>query len=131
MNKIFIDTSYIVGLLVEKDQWHNQAFNLIPKIDKKDKITCISVINESITLINKKIGVEASKKAHKILLDNFIILEEDMDLYNESMNLLIKYHNLSLTDSIILKLMNKHDIIELVSFDTDFDKINGIVRIYK
>lgn len=55
--RIFIDTSYIVGLLVEKDEWHDQAIELIPKIDKRDKIICMSVINETITLINKKLGV--------------------------------------------------------------------------
>jgi len=46
-------------------------------------------------LINKKIGVEASKIAHKVILDNFTIITEDMELYNDSMNILIKYHKLS------------------------------------
>jgi predicted nucleic acid-binding protein len=38
MNKIFIDTGYIVGLLVEEDQWHKKAKDLIAFIGKKDKI---------------------------------------------------------------------------------------------
>lgn len=129
-NKIFIDTSYIVGLLYEKDQWHKRAVELLPKIDKKELITCLSVMNETITLINKKIGVEASKTAHKIILDNFTVITEDMELYNDSMDILIKYHKLSLTDSIIVNLMKKDNIIEIASFDDDFDRVDGIVRIY-
>ena len=129
-NRIFLDTSYIVGLLVEKDQWHDKAIELICKIDKKEQIICMSVLNESTTLINKKIGPEASKKAYQLLYDNFTILDEDMELYNSSVKILIKYHLRSLTDSIIVELMKKNDIIEIVSFDPDFDKIEGIVRIH-
>jgi len=129
-DKIFIDTSYIVGLLSIKDQWHEKAMELIPKIDKKELITCMSVMNETITLINKKIGVEASKTAHQIILDNFTIITEDMELYNDSMKILIKYHKLSLTDSIIINLMKRNNIYEVVSFDEDFDRVDGIMRIY-
>lgn len=129
-NKIFIDTSYIVGLLVEEDQWHKRAKELIPLIDKKEKIISLSIVNESITLINKKRGVEDSKQAYKIILDNFTIIDENMNLYTESMNTLIKYHSLSLTDSVIVELMKNHNIVEIVSFDEDFDKVDGIVRIH-
>jgi predicted nucleic acid-binding protein len=53
-----------------------------------------------------------------------------MELYNKSMDILIKYHKLSLTDSIIVGLMKTNNIIEIASFDGDFDKIDGIMRIY-
>jgi predicted nucleic acid-binding protein len=129
-NKIFIDTSYIVGLLVEEDKWNKRAKELISLIDKKEKIISLSIVNESITLINKKRGVEDSKQAYRIILNNFTIIDENMGLYTESMNILIKYHSLSLTDSVIVELMKKHNIFEIVSFDEDFDKIDGIVRIH-
>jgi predicted nucleic acid-binding protein len=129
-NKIFIDTNYIVALFVPKDQYHEQAKKILPKIDKKEKIICQSVINETITLINKKAGVEPNKTAYKAMLDYFTVMGEDIELYDDSMNILIKYHKLSLTDSIIVKLMKKHNIFEIVSFDEYFDKIDGIVRIH-
>ncbi|KZX17620.1 type II toxin-antitoxin system VapC family toxin [Methanobrevibacter filiformis] len=129
-NKIFIDTSYVVALFVPKDQYHEQAKKILPTIDKKEKITCQSVINETITLINKKAGVEASKQVYKVILDYFTIITEDMDLYTDSMDILIKYHKLSLTDSIIVNLMKKDNIIEIASFDDDFDRVDRIIRIY-
>lgn len=128
--KVFIDANYIISLIVNNDKWHKAATEIFDYVDKKEKITCMSVINESITLINKKIGLNASAKAYEIILDNFIILEENIDLYTESMNILIKYHKLSLTDSIIVELMKKNDIIEIISFDSDFDKVDGIIRTY-
>ncbi|KZX15802.1 tRNA(fMet)-specific endonuclease VapC [Methanobrevibacter cuticularis] len=129
-SKIFIDTSYIVALFVPKDQYHEQAKKVLPMIDKKEKIMCQSVINETIALINKKAGVDASKRVYKAILDNFTVITEDMELYNDSMDTLIKYHKLSLTDSIIVNLMKKDNIIEIASFDDDFDRVNGIVRIH-
>jgi len=89
-NRIFVDTSYIVALFVSKDQYNNQAKNLIPKINKKEKVICQSVINEAITLINKKEGIEKSKLAYKLMLDYFTIITEDMGLYTDSMDILIK-----------------------------------------
>lgn len=81
-------------------------------------------------MINKKRGVEDSKQAYKIILDNFTIIDESIKLYSESMNILIKYHSLSLTDSTVVELMKNHNIFEIVSFDEYFDKIDGIVRIH-
>lgn len=129
-NKIFIDTSYIIRLLAETDNWHEKSKKVIPIIKKKEKIICSSVLNESITLINKKLGVKDSKIAYKIILNNLTIINENISLYNDSMNILIKYHNLSLTDSIIIEIMKRHNIIEIASFDSDFDKIDGIIRIH-
>jgi len=129
-NKIFIDTGFIVALFIPKEKHHERAKEILPEIDKKEKVICQSVINETIALVNKKAGVEASKRVYKAMLDYFTIMTEDMELYNDSMNILIKYHKLSLTDSIIVNLMKRSNIYELVSFDEDFDKIDGIVRIH-
>jgi predicted nucleic acid-binding protein len=129
-NNIFIDTSFIVALFIPKEKHHEQAKKILQTIDKKEKIICQSVITETIALINKKAGVEASKRVYKAMLDYFTIIPENIELYNESMNILIKYHKLSLTDSIIVNLMKKDNIAEIASFDEDFNRIDGIVRIY-
>jgi predicted nucleic acid-binding protein len=128
--KIFIDSSYIIGLFVQNDNWHENAKRIIDELDNKERIICTSVLNESITLINKKLGVEASKKAYTEIFNNFIIIQENIPLYNAAMKILIQYHKLSLTDSIIIEIMKKHKITEIVSFDKDFDKIKGIKRIH-
>ncbi|MGL6297941.1 MAG: type II toxin-antitoxin system VapC family toxin [Methanobacteriaceae archaeon] len=114
---IFIDSNYIVGLFVKNDNWHEKANAIIDYIDKKEKVTCNLVISETITLINKKIGVDASKYVYDYILHNFIIIDEDRELYNKAIETLIKYHNLSFTDSLIIEIMKELNITEIATFD--------------
>lgn len=127
---IFIDSSFIVGLAVKNDKWHKKANKLIPYLNKKVKITCLSVVFESITLINKKLGVDIAKTVYEYIMDNFIIITEDKTLCDKSMKTLVKYHKLSFTDSTIVEIMKEMNIIQLISFDNDFDRVDGIVRVY-
>lgn len=127
---VFIDSNFIVGLAVDNDKWHEKAQELIPYLNKKPKITCLSVVFEAITLINKKIGVNISKTIYDYLMDNFTIINEDKLLCDKAIETLVKYHKLSLTDSVIIEIMKEMNLIKLFSFDTDFDRVNGIVRIH-
>jgi predicted nucleic acid-binding protein len=130
-NKLtFIDSNFIVGLTVNNDEWHDQANKLIPHLNKRIKITCLSVVFESITLINKKVGVDIAKTVYEYIMNNFIVITEDKTLCDKSIQTLVKYHKLSLTDSTIVEIMKKMNIIELISFDDDFDRVNGILRIH-
>lgn len=128
---IFIDSNFIVGLTVENDKWHEQANELIPYLNKKVKVTSLSAVFEAITLINKKVGVDIAKTVYEHIMDNFIIITEDKSLCDKSMKILVKYHKLSLTDSTIVEIMKEMNIIELISFDDDFDRVNNIIRIHE
>ena len=46
------------------------------------------------------------------------------------MEILVKYNNLSLADSVTIQLMNDLNIYEIVSFDSDFDNKERIIKIY-
>jgi len=126
---IFIDTNYIVGLFVKNDQWHEKAKEKEPYIENKDKLITNLILSETITLINKKVGVKAAQKAYKYIINNLTILEVDQETIDRSMKILVKYHNLSLADSATIRLMNDLKVYEIVSFDEDFDNKKGIVKI--
>ena len=131
VNKVlFIDSNFIVGLTVDNDEWHEKAKELIDYVDKKHKITCLSVAFEAITWINKKVGVNIAETVYDYLMDNFTIINEDRILCDKAIKTLVKYHKLSLTDSIIVEIMKEMKLIELISFDTDFDRVERIVRIH-
>ncbi|WP_281190534.1 hypothetical protein [Methanobrevibacter curvatus] len=34
---LFIDTSFILGLTVNNDQWHDDALSLFPKVEKSKR----------------------------------------------------------------------------------------------
>ena len=79
------------------------------------------------------------KNNHEIeldeILDTLLNLDKVVFLtsedYNESFKL-FKHYNLSVnySDCTILKTMMDNNVSVVVSFDEDFDKINGIRKIY-
>jgi len=74
---IFLDSSFIIGLFVENDQWHDDALKLSRYIDTKDELVISNLIlSETITGINKKIGVEACKIVFNYITRNFTIITE-------------------------------------------------------
>ena len=74
---IFLDSSFIIGLFVENDHWHDDALKLSGYIDTKDELVISNlVLSEIITGINKKIGVEACKIVFNYIMDNFTIITE-------------------------------------------------------
>jgi predicted nucleic acid-binding protein len=118
-----------VGLFVKNDQWHEEAEKNKQYIQNKDKIITNLILSETITLINKKIGVKPAKEVYNHIISNFTVLESDQEIFNKSMDILIKYHNLSFADSVTIQIMNDLEIYEILSFDSDFDDKDRIVKI--
>ena len=126
---IFIDTNYIVGLFVKNDQWHEKAKEKEHYTHNKEKIITNLILSETLTLINKKIGVNATRIVYNYIMDNFSIFRPNQEIYDKAMNILVKYHNLSFADSVTIQLMKKLKIHEIISFDEDFENKEGIVKI--
>jgi len=128
---IFLDSSFIIGLFVENDQWHRDALKLSEYIDTKDELVISNLIlSETITAINKKIGVESSEIAYNYIMNNFTIITETKKLYPKAIKTLVKYHNLSFADSVSIEIMKLMNIYEIASFDDDFDNKDGISRLH-
>lgn len=58
------------------------------------------------------------------------MITETKKLYPKAMQTLVKYHNLSLTDSVSIEIMKLMNIHEITSFDDDFDHKKGILRLH-
>jgi predicted nucleic acid-binding protein len=134
INLIFIDSGFLIALFIDKDQWHNNAINLIANIDKltkKDKILSNLIIEEIITMIGSLVGAKEAVETYNYIHDNYTIFNENKDLYDKSIMTFLKYDaTLSLTDSTKVEIMKELGIHEIISFDSDFDKVNGIVRVH-
>ena len=127
---IFIDSCFLIALFVENDQWHEDALKLSEYVDSQDSLIMSNLIlSETITGINKKVGVKASEIAYKYIMDNFTIITETKKLYPKAIKTLVKYHNLSFADSVSIEIMKLMNIYEIVSFDEDFDDKEGIIRL--
>lgn len=129
---IFLDASYIIGLYVEGDQWHNQAIKIFEEVEKRgEKIISNLVIEEIITAIGKKVYPKAGEEVYKHIINNFSIINENRSMYNNALKTFVRHGaTLSLTDSVSVEIMKEKKIFEIASFDSDFDKVKGIARIY-
>lgn len=127
---IFVDASYIIALIVEKDQWHNDAIKLLDKLKSEDKLITEAMIIESINLIGSCHGGKVGYKTFKYIKDNFTIFKSET-LLEESLRYYLKFDGtLSLADCTAIHTMKENEIYEILSFDDDFDKVEGIIRVH-
>ena len=89
------------------------------------------MLSEAVTGIwSRKKGKEA-KLLYDTLIDNFEIYFPTFNEINTAMQCVLKYDGtLALADCLAILIMKKRGITEIVSFDDDFDKVEGIVRIH-
>lgn len=125
---IFVDSSYFIARLKKDDRWHNDALNL--KIKEPFLISEL-IISESITMVGSYGSGKAGKILYEFFLDNCRIEYLDEEMMEKSMNTFLKYDgSMSLADSSSIEIMKKYEVKKIISFDSDFDKIQGIVRIH-
>ena len=81
--------------------------------------------------IGKLKGGKEGKILFDYITDNCEIQYLDMKLCDKAIETFLKYDGtLSFADSVSIEIMRQKGISEIASFDRDFDKVKGIIRIY-
>lgn len=129
---IYIDISYFIALMNEKDtEKHKRAKELLPQVNKEDKITSVFMLSQTITYLNSRIDTKMVRDFYEIIMDTVQIYYPNPLETDENMEYLIKYNgSASFADCFAAYIMNKLDITEIYSFDSDFDNMDNIIRIY-
>lgn len=128
---ILVDSTFFTAIVNEKDQWHEDSLRLAKKIVKMDKVVSNLIISESVTNISSLLGGKIGKKVYYNIKDNYLIFEENRLIYDNAIHTLLHYKGtLSYTDCLLLEIMRELKINKIASFDSDFDKVKGIKRIY-
>ena len=129
---IFVDSSYFIAIVDKKDQWHKKALKLSDHLTNKTVVVSSFIISEVITEIGKRSGGKAGYNLYNYFEDSCDIVHIDKDLLAESMEVFLKYDGtLSLADASSIVVMDMLKIKEIMSFDSDFDKVSHVCRIYK
>lgn len=132
--KYFLDTSFILALILDSDSNHDKAKNLSYVLNEECYINN-NVLNEVLTLTGRKLNINSAKELYYNLIDSFELLNEyDILNYNsENFKIFETYvgtnsnkTKLSFTDSSIVLTMKSFKIKNLVSFDKEFEKVEGI-----
>lgn len=131
--KIFVDSSFLIALVNENDSLHEKSLEYIDLIEKNDCYISNLVINEVITVIGNKIDLETALSAFDLINDIFHVINEyEIKDFNSTTMLIYEKHNtkLSFTDCSIIVDMHYHKIENLLSFDKEFKKAEGINLIF-
>jgi len=144
MTKAILDSSFLVALIDEKDKWRNTAV-LIQKTLKKKKARLVYLdcaVNEMISVIARRLEekgrsqefTSALQKMEQAIPAKRItwMYPEVRRLYPEIL-IVIKEHEgkLNFHDALMVIAAREMDIPHIVSFDQDFDEVEGIERIGK
>lgn len=131
--KIFVDSSFLIALVNENDSLHDKSLEYVDLIEKNDCYISNLVINEVITVIGNKIDLETALSAFDLINDIFHIINEyEIKDFNSNTMLIYEKHGtkLSFTDCSIIVDMHYHKIENLLSFDKEFKKAEGINLIF-
>jgi predicted nucleic acid-binding protein len=126
---IFVDTSFIIGLINTKDQWHNKAMKIAQKIEKEKKVVSNVIIIEVLNGLGKFDEGRLGEKIYRVIKDNFVIYEENRQIYDAALKTHLKYKGkIGYADCIIIEVMKDLEINNIISFDSHFDGKEGIVK---
>jgi len=126
----FIDSSFLISLLTENEKNNQHSCEISENINEYRVINNI-VLSETLNGIRR---YEKRVDINKI----YTIINEVMDIkylkksdYEEAINIYSYYNgSINYSDCLILKTMQDNNINKILSYDDDFDKINGLQRIY-
>ncbi len=130
-NMMFLDSSFIISLLGSKETNHQKAKRIYEKYVSLEQFKVINGVVLAETLNqSRKCQLKPYKIYSALEQDTTIICVKKED-YKYALDLNRYYNNsINFKDCLILKSMIDHNITKIISFDTDFDKIAGIERIF-
>ena len=127
----FIDASFLIALFLTKDDFHERAKELWVELKESYIIISKSVVGEVITVLkNRGLHINDVNGAYYIITEEIDIIE-DCHYHAKGLKecLSNSVRGYSYWDGLYVSIMKDLGINEMVTFDTDFDKIDGIIRI--
>ena len=128
---MFLDTTYVNGLIIKNDPYKNASKNIKPFLEKETKATNITVLIEVLNSLKRNNFNGNVEDITNQLLSVHVFDFLTKDDYKKAIDLFRFYnHSINFADCCILVSMQKHGITRIATFDSDFDKIRWINRIY-
>lgn len=122
-NRIFVDTSFILALINERDQYHEQAAALSFKFEGSPLVTTVPVLLEIGNALAKDFRQEANAIIRLLRASSRVeVMQLDDDLLEKSLALYEKYRDKTwgLVDCISFVVMRECGLTDVLTFDADF-----------
>ncbi|WP_303295229.1 type II toxin-antitoxin system VapC family toxin [Methanobrevibacter woesei] len=125
---IFLDSSYLIALMLKQDRNYKKASDLKTTIFNERIIINNTVLSEVLNSFNKYNSLNLEHNVNNMFKFDIDYLTEDD--YKKALTYYIYYNTaINFSDCTILVTMNKYNTDKIVSFDSDFNKIKGIINI--
>ena len=135
MRIVFIDTSYLIALLVEHDQWHAAAIQVQKSLGNSVQfVTIYEVLAEFLAGVSREapqVRQAAVETAHAIMArDDIAVIAPSAELLTGGLNLYAQRldKRYSLADCVSMVVMRDMGITEVLTNDRDFES-EGFVRL--
>lgn len=129
-NRIFVDTSFVLALINERDQYHDQAENLSYKFENSLLITTDAVLLEIGNAMAKDFREEAVAIIKVLQSSQRVeVIEIGRRLFDKGLEVYEKYDDKTwgLVDCISFVVMQESGITEALTFDGDFTQAGFLV----
>ena len=124
---IFLDTSFLVAYIVDKDTNHEKAVSLMKEIvegEHGSAITSEYVFDETVTvvLVRSK-SLESAVKTGDIIKESIPVLDVGNNVFEASWKRFRNQKNtkFSFTDCTILEMVESNHLDKLATFDREFE----------
>ena len=130
---IFVDTSFLLALLLTNDVNNARANELLNLIGDENLIINNTVLTETINFLGK---CKKIKQGH-VIKDSIGILLNSCDIhylnandYSKAIDVYLHYNGaINYSDCTVLRSMESLGIDEILSFGSGFDLVRGIKRL--
>ena len=124
-DRIFLDTSFVIALVNERDQYHAQAGALSFKFEKSALITTGAILLEIGNALAKEFRAEAASVIRVLSgSTNVQIIEIDAKLIEKGLAVYEKHvdKRWGLVDCVSFVVMREAGLTEVLTFDRDFEQ---------
>jgi uncharacterized protein len=129
---ILIDSNIPMYLVGAPHPHKSDALRLLEKVvsDRQRLVTDAEVFQEILhryVAINRRAAIQPAFDALQGIVDQ--VLDIDQAIVERAKAIVLGYEQLSARDAVHLAVMQKHQIENIMSFDSGFDKVPGIMRL--
>lgn len=126
----FIDSSFLISLLTENEKNNEHSCEISENIHEYRVINNV-VLSETLNGIRRYEKRADLKTIYNIIVDVTEIKYLTKSDYEDAVTTYSYYNgSINYSDCLILKTMQDNNINKILSYDNDFDKINGLQRIH-
>ena len=122
-DRIFVDTSFVLALINERDQYHDQAQELSLKFEQAWLVTTVAVLLE----IGNALASGFKKEAHAVISllrtsNRVEVIELDADIFEKALAMYETFDDKAwgLVDCISFVGMQERGLVDVLTFDRDF-----------